>query len=440
MSLAHDVPTRTADRTKYEEDMTSHQFAVHGIEKEKEDELIDSGIIDEFRKLLEPIEHPIHIFADTRTGAKYSECHVSAEYLVKYTTPDIPLDPDGSADYRANRDLVEDHAAYTQMLLDAQQGRTFSNIVCEYIAGEAKPLKIVGGQHRFAAISSAFYDSSVNGIHGIKVYFALDIEQRLDVQVISNTNIEVSRDLLDRMFETVAGAELRTWCQKVGLLGKQEDFADKRKRGGALSVRQARSFIINYFLGYERSHLQFDQTETTPAVPKSGARTVPEWEDVKKTHPDLWDHKGLERAGKEFQELVEKQRQSFAKSSAGKVSNPDFAEKAMNDAVLSAWAFVAGILETNQVRLQKHFDLKDKGKPDPLRASLLVKGKHVTDPEQYRGLGYRTDPKERGRFVELFHLQAEKGSGFSDKMISAAIAAYHAKSALLDAKAKKDAI
>ncbi len=137
---------------------------------------------------------------------------------------------------------------------------------------------------------------------------------------------------------------------------------------------------------------------------------------------------------------MEKQRRSFAKAASGKISNPDFAEKAMNDAVLSAWSFVAGLLVNNAVRLQKHFDLKDKGKPDPLKAALLIKGKHVTDSEQYRGLGYRTDTKERGRFVELFYIQAEKGSGFSDKMISAAIAAYHAKAALLDAKAKRDAI
>jgi len=420
--------------------MGEQAFVAHGIPDEKIEELTDSAIIDGFVALLRPIERPLQIFADGKTGALYCECHVSAENLVNNTTPDTPLDPDASADYRANRELVEDHAAFTQMLFDAQEGRTFSNIVCEFISGDDKPLKVVGGQHRFWAISSAYNESEVNGIHGIKVYFALDTEQRLDVQVISNTNIEVSRDLLDRMFETVSGAELRAWCQKVELLGKKEDFADKRKRGGSISVRQARAFVINYYLGKERSKDQFDQIETTPHVPKSGVRTVPEWERIKKTYPDLWDDKGLEKAGKEFQALVEKQRQAFVKVGGAKTSNPDFAEKAMNDAVLSAWAFAAGLLENNPTRLQRHYELKDNGKPDPLRASLLVKGKHVTDPEQYRGLGYRTDPKERGRFVELFWIQAEKGSGFSDRMISAAIAAYHAKAAILDAKAKKEAI
>lgn len=420
--------------------MNNKVFIAHEVAEEEVDELLESGDVEKFIELLQPVERPIQIFADGKTGALYCECHVKAEKLVSHTTPDTPLDPYASPDYRANRDLVEDHAAYTQMLLDAQQGRTFSNVVCEFIAGELKPLKVVGGQHRFAAIEAAYNDGRVNGIHGVKVYFALDTEQRLDVQVISNTNIEVSRDLLDRMFETVSGAELRTWCQKVGFLEKNEDFADKRKRGGSISVRQARAFVINYFLGQEKKGQEFDQTETTPHVPKTGIRNVPEWEEIKKQHPDLWNNPGLERAGKEFQALVDKQRQSFAKAGTSKASNPDFAEKAMNEAILAAWAFVAGLLSDNAIRLQKHFDLKDKGKPDPLRAALLVKGKHMTDPDQYRGLGYRTDPKERGRFVELFWIQAEKGGGFSDKMISAAIAAYHAKTAILDAKAKKEAI
>lgn len=420
--------------------MTDGVYFSHGISDDQAEALADSGIVDEFCQLLDPIEKPIHIFADGRNGALFSECHVQAEKLVLHTSPDTPLDHDASSDYRANRDLVEDHAAYTQMLVDAQGGRTFSNIVCEYIPGDPKPLKVVGGQHRFSAITAALNESKINSIHGIKVYFDLDTEQRLDVQVISNTNIEVSRDLLDRMFETVSGAELREWCQRVGLLGEKEDFADKRQRGGALSVRQARSFIINYFLGQELASGPFDQTETTPVVPKSGVRNVREWDSVKKAYPDLWTDKGLEKAAEEFRTLVDNQRQAFAQPASGRISNPDYAEKAMNDAVLSAWAFVAGLLVGNKVRLDRHFDLKDRGKPDPLRASLLAKGRHITDAPQYRGLGYRTDPKERGRFVELFYLQAEKGSGLSDKMISAAIAAYHAKSALIDAKAKRDAI
>ncbi|MER8802250.1 hypothetical protein [Mesorhizobium sp. M0998] len=396
--------------------------------------------VAKFVKQFSPTETTIHIFSDDRTGAIFSECHVSAKALVELGTIDTALDPEGQPEYRANRDLVEDHTAYKQMVLDAHAGRTFSNIVSEYITGDPKPLKIIGGQHRYTAIQTAYDLSSVNKEHGIKVYFDLDSDQRLDVQVISNTNISVSRDLLDRMYETLAGADLREWCQKVGLLGPKEDFTDKRKRGSPISVRAARSFIINYYLGAQSAANEFEKSDTTPVVPKSGTANVAEWDSVKKQHPDLWTDDKLLRAGKEFKRLVDKQRESFARKPGTKTGNPDFAEKAMNDAVLSAWPYVAGLLKDNDIRLQRHFGLTDTGKPDPLRAAALAKGRHQTDPENYRGLGYRTDPKERGRFVELFWLQAEKGGGISDKMISAAIAAYHAKQALLDAEEKKKAM
>jgi hypothetical protein len=62
----------------------------------------------------------------------------------------------------------------------------------------------------------------------------------------------------------------------------------------------------------------------------------------------------------------------------------------------------------------------------------LAKGRHKTDPENYRGLGYRTDAKERGRLVELFYLQAENGSGITPSLIDLAIKKYHAKRAVLE--------
>ncbi len=69
---------------------------------------------------------------------------------------------------------------------------------------------------------------------------------------------------------------------------------------------------------------------------------------------------------------------------------------------------------------------------NPLNAAALAKGRHKTDPENYRGLGYRTDPKERGRFVELLYLQAEKGNGIATGQIDLAIKKYHAKQAALE--------
>ena len=78
-------------------------------------------------------------------------------------------------------------------------------------------------------------------------------------------------------------------------------------------------------------------------------------------------------------------------------------------------ALLAGLLHNNELRLKRHFGLADKrGGHDPLNAAALIsKGKHPSDGENYRGMGFRTDPKERARFVELFFLQAEKGNGIS---------------------------
>jgi hypothetical protein len=253
------------------------------------------------------------------------------------------------------------------------------------------------------------------------------------VQLISNTVIAVSADLYDRMQETVRGPELRNWCQKVGLLAAGQDFADKRQRGAPITVRNARTFIINYYAGSEASQLDFAKTDTTPIVAKSGEEDK-QWESVRNRKPSIWKDVKLEKAGTEFSALIIAQRSAF-KDTKG---NIDSQEKAMNYAVLSGWAYVAGLLSGNDKRLQRHYALKlAKGK-DPLNAAALAKGRHKTDSENYRGLGYRTDAKERGRFVELFNAQAEKGDGINTSLINVAIAKYHAKQATLDVeKAEK---
>ena len=44
----------------------------------------------------------------------------------------------------------------------------------------------------------------------------------------------------------------------------------------------------------------------------------------------------------------------------------------------------------------------------------------------------RMDAKERGRFVELFYLQAEKGEGITKASVELAIKKFHAKQAQLE--------
>lgn len=400
----------------------------------QEEQLSDEvrRLIIEFSDLFNPVEDTLYIFSDSRTSSVYCECHIFADKIIENGTIDSPLDAENQPDYRANRDVVEDNAAFLQMKDDANNKRSFSNIVAEYNTSfdEDHPLKIIGGQHRFKAISEAL-EKHVNQYHGIKVYFGLNIEQRLDVQLISNTNIAVSLDLLDRMLETVKGPQLREWCQRVGLLNEHEDFADRKQRNGRITVRAARSFIMNYYQGTEIPSDSFSNVKTTPILAKTGGLDE-EWEALKTAHPDMWEDEALYKAGVEFSKLVKQQRAYY--STSDKNQNSDFADKAMSLAVLAAWAFVAGCLQKNAVRLQKHFELSNYHNHDPLNAKVLAKARHKTDPENYRGLGTRTDAKERGRLVELFYFQAEKGTGITRDLTAAAIAKYYAKQAALEAE------
>jgi hypothetical protein len=171
--------------------------------------------LNNFNDLFEPLEKgEEYLLVDKRTKAIYFECHVQARKLIELSTIDVPLDPDFQTEYRANRDIIEDHNAYLTMKQAALANRSFSNIIGEYNVKFNKefPFKIIGGQHRYNAIKEAD-EKGINEYHGIKVYFLLDTKQRLDVQLISNTNIAVAGDLLDRIYETVKGPELRDWCQ-----------------------------------------------------------------------------------------------------------------------------------------------------------------------------------------------------------------------------------
>ena len=381
-------------------------------------------------------EPRLFVLVDGRTGAHYCDCHVKANKLVALATIDVPLDPEEQAEYRANREIVADAYAFQRMQDDAVLRRTFSNIVTEYTHefDPAHPLKIIGGQHRFEAIRRAF-EQGVDEYHGLEVYLGLNKDQRLDVQLISNTNIAISGDLFDRMQETVKGPELRNWCQAVGFLDPGRDFTDSRVRGGPMSVQVARTFISNYYLGRQIDAKKFAEVDTTPTLSQRGQHDE-QWDKLRSEKSDLWKDEGLRRAATQFSTLAKAQRDAFGGQGKGRVPS-DFPDKAMNLAVISAWAYVAGLLAGNEVRLKRHFALAATSGRDPLNAPVLAKGRHRTDPENYRGLGYRTDPKERGRFVELFFVQAESGSGVTKSTVDLAIAQYHAKQAQLEvARAK----
>lgn len=305
-----------------------------------------------------------HVVVDKRTNAFFSECHIHAKDLIEKGTIDVPLDPENQPEYRANREFQEAHSAYKQMLYDAKEKRMFSNIVCEFNTTYQleRPIKIIGGQHRYLAIEEAL-KNDVNEFHGVKIYFLLDKEQRLDVQIISNTNIAVATDLLDRLFETSKGPELLNWCQQVDLLDVDEQFADKKQRGSQLSVRGARTFILNYFAGKKIDDKRFDLSDTTPIIVKTGV--IDEGWETLRSQPGLWKDKDLLEAGKQFSKLHKAQMRYFKiKGKEG-----EYSEKAISYSMIGAWAFVAGVLCKNKIRLSRHYQLSEIKNTDPLAAN-----------------------------------------------------------------------
>jgi hypothetical protein len=380
--------------------------------------------VEEFAKIFDPIEDSLYVLMDARTYAVYCECHVDAEKLLQLSTIDVPLDPDEQPEYRANREIMEDHVAFEQMKSDAKQQRTFSNIVAEFDTSNNPdyPLKIIGGQHRYIAIQEA-YKEGIAEHHGLKVYFDLDKDQRLDVQLISNVNIAVSTDLYDRLQETSRGPELREWCQEVGFLDPGQDFSAKRQRGSPITVRAVRSFILNYYLGKEIDPRKFSDVDTTAVICKTG-KPDPNWDELRDNEEGIWDDADLKEAAKEFIRLDEAQRAAIERSESAPTY---YAEKALNFSIMTAWAYVAGILQPNEKRLERHYNLRRAKGKDPLNAGAMAKGRHKSDPENYRGLGTRSNPKERGRCVELFYLQAEKDSGITPSVVDVAIKRYHKK-------------
>lgn len=294
--------------------------------------------VSEFLDIAQPFEasEVVNVFIDACTNARFCECHIRASKLIELSTIDVPLEPDEQGEYRANREIVADHLAFEAMKEDAKRRRTFSNIVAEFTTefDEEHPLKIIGGQHRFEAIREALGEK-VDEYHGVKVYFGLSPSQRLDVQLVSNTVIAVSSDLLDRMQETLKGPELREWCQRVGLLEKGQDFADRRQRGAQLTVRAARSFIMNYFRGRAVRNASFASTETIPTIARSG-KADPEWDQLrgKKT---TWKDSELQSAGENFAALVTAQRAAFSSDKKKASKTADFLEKALSYPILTSW-------------------------------------------------------------------------------------------------------
>lgn len=369
------------------------------------------------------------LFLDEKSNAFYLTCHLEGRVLAQYCDTEATLEGDDEDEiYKLNREITEDKTAFKTMEEDAFRGRSFEDIVLEYDTSyrPKRPLKVYGGQHRIRAITKA---ESTKGyvLHGVRVYFGLSREQKVEIATVNNTAIAVPNDLLDRMREQLLGSELRDWCQQVGLLGKGEDFADRR-RPDIPTVRVVRTLLVNFYLGKEAADDAFHQ----PVLCKSGGVD----EDYMAIRRKVdWSDPALLEMGRQFARLHKTQRERILERNED--SNAEFARKALTHSVVASWGYAAGFFQRDPQRLQILYSLPGNVNPpdDPLNAKALSQARlKGTDPDTYRGLGTRSNSQELGRMLEVFLVLATKDKKRITKEIAnAAIQSYEAKRAVNEA-------
>lgn len=391
------------------------------------------SLLEDFRKNIPTLESkqkiPLVLFQDGKNGGYYIECHIEGKVAVPLMDYDAVLDPDQQEEFRANRALKPWHVAFIIMQSDAKKGRQFSDIITEYDKSyqSDQPLKVFGGQHRGKSIEEA-NNKGISRYHGFRIFFGLTMEQRGEIIQISNTNIQISPDLLDRVSETQIRSGLRQWCQEIGLLKKKKDFADSKNVEGVVSVKLARTFVVNFFNGKEFKG-STDESVFNPYVCNSGTIVDENYYKLLKLNgKNIWKDKSLFEAGKNFSFLHKKQMEMIDGNPELK-NIKEFRIKALSAAVVSSWALVAGLIQKDSKRLARHYAMpKIKKDRDPLNAKEMSISKHHTDDPTYRGLGARSTKKDKGRLVQLFLLNSKKESkkGLSKEMIEAAIKGYEA--------------
>jgi hypothetical protein len=385
---------------------------------------VEKAVI-EFMKTVTSLESeknmPIIIFQDGVKGSYYLKCSLLASDAAVLCDLNAKLDASNPESYRANRELLLSHTTYQKMEADSSNGREFNDIIVEYNTEYEPriPLKVWGGQHRISAIQEKGQDK--NRYHGFRIYFLLSKEQRTEVALISNTNISVSNDTFDRMVEeTIFGNALRNLCREVGLLGEADDFPDVGSRSEKITVKRARSFVVNFYLSKKRgSQLKSDELDRNvydPYLATTGANIDFQYEKIMKENNILTDTSLLE-AGKKFCELHSAQYKAITDEHSKTKNKKAYRNKALVESVLSGWSYVAGLLQSHPMRLNNHYRLPKKTSkiPDPLNAEEMSQFKHDSDPPTYRGLGTRSSAKDRQRIAQLFLAKSRDKNVLLDK-------------------------
>jgi hypothetical protein len=352
---------------------------------------------------------PVTIFQDGVKKSYYIRCAISGKTMNEAVSLDARLNPESGETFRDNREILFTHGTFIRMKSDAVAEREFNDIIAEYVVSylPKKPLKVWGGQHRSRAILDAYLEKKVSRYHGFRVYFNLSKEQRTELAFISNTSIAVSNDLFDRQLEeTYMGPNLRKWSTKVGFLKQGQDFPDVGSRAERITTQGARSFIVNYFkgtqIGGQIIDSELDRNVYEPYLCQTGSIIDEEYRQlVEKMGKDLWADKGLNEAAKAYARIHKAQYEAIRKS---KVNFRAYRMKAMVPSVLTAWSFVAGLLQVHPKRLAIHLTVPQppKGVPDPLNAEETAQFRYYQDVETYRGLGTRAIMKDRQRMAQVF--------------------------------------
>ena len=392
--------------------------------------------VEEFLNAVDTMERstgsPIVIFQDGRSSSYYLRCCIEASTATPILDLDARLIPDSPDSLRANRELLLDHVTFKRMRDDAEGGREFSDIIVEYSTEycSEKPLKVWGGQHRSKAIQDAFQERNASKYHGFRVYFRLTKEQRTEVALISNTNIDISNDLFDRQLEeTLVGPQLRKWCQAVRLLGADEDFPSQASRAERITTKLGRSFIVNFFLGRAKSaeigknNLDTNIYEPYLCQSRAGYLDTQYEALVLKPDFDVWPDAALQEAGKSFAKWHKAQYKAVYESDQIK-NLKGFRMKALTPSVITAWSYVAGLLQSDAQRLKVHLRVPNPAKavPDPLNAVEMSRFKHDEDPQTYRGLGTRSALKDRQRMAQVFLARSkDPGATLDKKLLNKAV-------------------
>jgi hypothetical protein len=367
---------------------------------------------------------PVYIFQDGVKKSYYIRCTVTGKTMGEVISLDARLNPESGETFRDNREILLTHNTFLRMKADADNEREFNDIIAEYITSylPGKPLKVWGGQHRSRAIIDAYLQKKVSRYHGFRVYFCLSKEQRTELALISNTSMLVSNDLFDRQLEeTYMGPYLRRWCTKVGLLKQGEDFPDVGSHAERITTQGARSFIVNYFKGKQTGEqvidAELDRNVYEPYLCQTGIFLDEEYRLLtEKMGSDLWTDKGLIEAARAFARLHKAQYDTIKKS---KINFKVFRMKAMVPSVLTAWSFVAGLLQAHPSRLKLHLTVPEppKGIPDPLNAEEMSQFRYYQDIETYRGLGTRAIMKDRQRMAQVFLARSIDPAATLDKKL-----------------------